>query len=102
MEYKVFKQIINTHRDGMSMISELHDLGFDLMEGKYQLCEIIDKQFQTTLELVYDENGIDWINWFIYESDYGQKDGITADLNGEPICYSIESLWEYVEKHYKL
>jgi hypothetical protein len=102
MEYKVFKQIINTHRDGMSMISELHDLGFDLMEGKYQLCEIIDKQFQTTLELVYDENGIDWINWFIYESDYGQKDGITADLNGEPICYSTKSLWEYVEKHYKL
>jgi hypothetical protein len=102
MEYKMFKKIINTHRDGMSMISELHDLGFDLMEGKYQLADIITKQLDHSLILVYDKTGIDWIEWFIYESDYGKKGGITASEFGEPICYSLKSLWEYIEKHHTL
>lgn len=101
MEYKDFKKIINTHKSGMSMISELYDLGFDLMEGKFQLTEIIDKQFDTILSLVYTDAGIDWVTWFIYESNYGTKTGITATDDGEPICYSLKSLWEYIEKNHK-
>ena len=126
MDYQDFKKIIETYKNGMDMISELYDLGFDLIEGRFKLSEIIDKQFHNALELVYDENGIDWINWFIFESDYGTKDyskiptyttndkGIKLldesksdgygahDVNGNPICYSIESLWEYIEKNYRL
>ena len=126
MKCEEFRKIIETYRNGMTMISELYDLGFDLMEGKFKLSEILDKQFHTSLELVYDEIGIGWIDWFVYESEYGTKDyskiptyitndkGIKVldelksdgygahDINGEPICYSIESLWEYIEKNYKL
>jgi hypothetical protein len=40
MKYKEFKNIIETYRNGMTMISELYDLGFDLMEGKFKLSEI--------------------------------------------------------------
>jgi len=63
-----------------------------------------------------------WVEWFIYESDYGQKDWSELptyrinedgkseliyekgeirfgayDGDGNPICYSYESLWEYLE-----
>jgi hypothetical protein len=102
MEYKDFKKIVNTHKSGMAMISELYDLGFDLMEGKFQLSTIIDKQFDMSLSLVYTDAGIDWVTWFIYDSHYGTKQGITASDTGESICYSVKSLWEYIEKHHTI
>jgi hypothetical protein len=102
MKLKDFKKIVDTHKSGIAMISELYDLGFDLMEGKFQLSEIIDKQFDMSLSLVYTDAGIDWVTWYIYESEYGCKGGITATNDGEPICYSVKSLWEYIEKHHTL
>jgi hypothetical protein len=48
----------------------------------------------------YDDKGIDWINWFIYESNYG-KNGLTANDNGLPICYDLKSLHEYIEQYKK-
>ena len=110
----------------MGMIHELYELGFDIMEGKFKLSSVIDDQFYNTLNLFYNEGGVEWINWFIYESDYGKRDftktpifkknddGITIlserfkddfgahDENGKPICYSFKSLWKYIEKNNKL
>ncbi len=75
----------------------------------------------------YDEEGIDWVNWFIFENDFGEKDWSkyktfkksneeifrsiagaekekfgARDADGNPIFYSIESTWEYLEKHHRL
>ena len=101
MELNHFEKIINTYKRGNEMISDLHDLGFDLMEGKFQLSQIIDEQFNTTLSLFYTDDGVDWVEWFIFDSKYGTQEGITASDSDEPICYSIESLWEYIEKNHK-
>ena len=101
MELNHFEKIINTYKRGNEMISDLHDLGFDLMEGKFQLSQIIGEQFNTTLSLFYTDDGVDWVNWFIYDSECGTKEGITASDSDEPICYSLKSLWEYIEKNHK-
>ncbi len=125
MEFKKFKEIIELHKDGSNMIHELYQIGFDLMEGKYKLSEILDKQFDINISNEYSESGIDWINWFIYESDYGNKDWSKIptytknndgthikenkrskygahDENGKPICFDIKSLWNHLEKEHKL
>jgi hypothetical protein len=72
----------------------------------------------------YNKEGIGWIEWFIYENNYGDKvwndipvygkneDGETIivdkednygahDEDGNPICYSIPTLWHYVETNNK-
>ena len=108
-------------------ISELHDIGVDLFEGKFKIMDGISRIFNTSIETSYGEGGLDWVDWFIYESEYGQRDWSTSDsykmnedgtseivhkkgevrfgaydVEGNPICYSYESLWEYLEENCKI
>jgi hypothetical protein len=50
---------------------------------------------------IYGEEGYDWFSWFCYESDYGQKGLEAWDENKNPICYSHESLWQFLEENHK-
>ena len=127
MKYEIFLEAITEYRKGLEMISDLHSIGFDLMEGKYQISPILDSQFNCFLKSHYDEEGVDWVNWFIFENDFGEKDWTkyktinrskeeifrsingekeehfaATDKDGNPIFYSIESSWEYLEKHHRL
>lgn len=99
-------------------LSELHDIGFDFFEGKYQIIGHIERVVDTAFSSHYDKDGVEWINWFMYESEYGQKnwsqDQILGgseepksiygarDKDGNPICYSYDSLWKYVEEYHRL
>jgi hypothetical protein len=107
--------------------SELDSIGIDFFEGKYRLSELSYSLFKSTFESHYTKEGIEWIEWFIFEGDWGQKDfsrnqayiqnedGSTSvkyeedevrwgatDGDGNPIAYSFESLWELLERDYKL
>jgi hypothetical protein len=107
--------------------SELDSIGIDFFEGKYRLSELSYSLFKSTFESHYTKEGIEWIDWFVFEADWGQKDfskspTYVEDLNGDftkqdptdepkwgandgagtPIAYSFESLWELLEKDYKL
>jgi len=123
MTYAHFIQILLAYKKFWEDISSLHDLGFDLMEGKYNLTHPVNLIVHASIESHYGKDGWDWVSWFMYESDFGQKDWsvnnyITKedgnlekkdssdmfgahDEDGNPICYSFESLWEYLEKHHK-
>ena len=119
MEYKDFLTLVMTNKKLGEDLSELHDIGFDFFEGKYQIVSHIERIIDTAFGSHYDEDGVEWINWFMYESDYGQKDwsqsktfgegekGVelsygAQDKDGNPICYSYESLWEYLETNHRL
>jgi len=107
--------------------SQLHSIGIDFFEGKYKLSELSYSLFLSAFESHYTKEGIEWIDWFVFEADWGQKDfsksptyvynkdgTITTeeqsdeskwgarDSDGNPIAYSFESLWELLEKDYKL
>jgi hypothetical protein len=47
---------------------------------------------------IYTAEGYDWFSWFCYENDYGQGGLEAWDADKNPICYNLESLWEYLEK----
>jgi len=98
----------------------------ELYEKKVDLLDFADPYQQAITELikeVYGEEGYDWWSWFCYESDYGTKDWSNKpvyttnqegnielipnsqkprwgaiDENGEPICYSFESTWNFLEE----
>jgi hypothetical protein len=111
MNYEQFNKIITEYQNFTKDIFELSDLGFDFFEGKYKLILPVENILQTSLESIYTEEGIDWINWFIYESDFGTKDwskysnepnhdGYGAhDSEGNPICHTIEDLFNHIEQY---
>lgn len=97
------------------VIDKLNEFNVDLIHLVDPYHMIIDKLIRE----VYGEEGADWFSWFCYEANFGtkdwslqasydyNKDGIlveahksrygATDKDGNPICYSWESLWEYLE-----
>jgi len=94
-----FQKLIEKYKEFSNKLSELHDMGFDFFEGKYKLMSDVESIFELTLKSHYKEQAIDWINWFVYETNYGQKDMQGRDENGNPICYDVKSLYEYIEQY---
>jgi hypothetical protein len=121
MEYQTFSQIVLRLKQEGEKTSKLRKLGVDVLElndGLHQIITFLIKE-------IYGQEGLDWFTWFCYESDFGDKDwsqhdcyreidgklvkvhekgevryGAT-DEDGNPICYSIESTWEYLEKNHR-
>ena len=117
MKYEQFSDFLDTYRKGQSMVSELYSIGMDFMEGKYSFSDILYHQLGSFMSSHYDQEGVEWVSWFIFENEYGEKDwSFTKTINGEgnsekhgafdekgnPIFYSYESSWEYLEKHHKV
>jgi hypothetical protein len=102
MEYGEFLKVILGLQQESRVVSDLYDRKVDLIEFVDSYHTIIS----TLLKSIYGEKGLDWLQWFCYENDFGQKpctgeDGepthCATDENGNPICYSFESLWEFLE-----
>ena len=120
MKYKNFKKLILAYKNLLDSLSELADIGFDLYgEGKYNLMVDIETMLYCQLQESYTEEGVDWVSWFIFESEFGEKDWSkyrtvetfdsdkdskygAFDEDGEPICYNLKSTWKYIEKNHKL
>ena len=122
MKYGDFLNLLMTYKKLREDFGELYEMGFDFMEGRYLLEGNVSKLFDSTLNLSFTEKGVDWINWFIYENDWGTTDwsGMKVldaqgkltdrdpmdsygarDEDGNPICYSFESTWDVVKNHLK-
>jgi len=102
MEYEDFLKVILGLQQEGRVISDLYDKKVDLIEFVDPYHGIIF----TLLKSIYGEEGLDWFTWFCYENDFGQKSRTdeagepihaAIDENGNPICYSFESLWEFLE-----
>lgn len=118
MTYENFLKVILQLQKQEQVVNNLYKNNVDLLE----FVDPYHQMISTLIEEIYGKEGLDWWSWFIYESDYGTKDwsktavyekkedgtmeivkeagevrwGAT-DENGNPICYSFESLWEFLE-----
>jgi hypothetical protein len=122
MEYEDFIGILMPYKKLTEEFRELYSMGFDFMEGKFRLTEDVSRMLDATLHSHFDEGGVEWIHWFMYENDWGDKDWSNLkvinsqgeitdrdpmqsyganDSEGNPICFSFESTWEVVKEHLK-
>jgi imidazole glycerol phosphate synthase subunit HisF len=103
MTLQQLERLISKHKEFIDNISDLYDLGFDFHEGKYKICKLAEDIFTTSIEANYGKDGIEWVDWFIYETNYGTDINLTAiDADGNKICFDIKSLYDYLEKNCKL
>lgn len=123
MKYEDFLKVILTLQKANQEISKLNDLNIDLINFVDPYQEIIS----TLIKSIYGEEGLSWFEWYCYESDFGERDWSKGDTylkkddgtmeliykRGEkkagayddrnnPICFSHESTWEYLEKNHKI
>lgn len=126
MKYKTFRNLIKEYRKIQDSISQLYAMGFDLMDGQFNLSDPTYSILKLAMESHYTKEGVEWIEWFIFESDYGEKDfskiptfvrqedGTSVkvidipdtcgahDEDGNPICYSYKSLYQHLLKNHTL
>ena len=123
MTYANFLKVILHQQKLDIQVDKAYELKIDLIDfvdGYHQIISTLIKE-------IYGEDGYEWYSWFCYESDYGTRDWSTkpsyrtdkddqvileyeagelrygaTDGNGNPICYSFESLWEYLEQNCKV
>lgn len=101
MKYETFFNIIETYKKGAKMLSELNNMGFDFFEGKYKLSDVMYEQLQHSIRGVYGEKGLEWVEWYIFEREYGKNDLTASDENGDKICETLEEVYLYLEKLHK-
>lgn len=96
-------------------------LKIDILEFSDPIYQVVD----ILIEEIYGRAGHDWFSWFCYDNDFGRRDWSRAqsfsmdisgnlipnkkftgdkfgarDQNGDPICFSIESTWKFLEENY--
>lgn len=122
MTYERFLKVILSLQKQDKVLDNLYKNGVDLANFTDPYHVIINE----LLTEIYGEEGYEWFSWYCCENEYGQRDWSKGDLyrmkedgtselvhkdgevrfgahdkDGNPICYSHETLWEYLEKEYK-
>jgi hypothetical protein len=97
MTLEQFTKLIETSKSYQDKFSKLYNLGVDLthINDEYYshvVKPLMEAQFGDKLEMV---------EWFLWERNetWGKK--AATDREGNPICYDIPSLYEYVMEEQK-
>lgn len=99
MEKQIFIDIINKYDEILSHGNKLYEVGLDLNENKYPVVGCVCELMSLVFKSHYTTHGVEWIEWFVYENDFGRKNMGAWDENKVPICQTVEELYEYVKQY---
>ena len=102
MEKCNFVAMINAIEKYDAEIERWADFGIELYE--LPICELTWELINMYLEEMFNKDGVDWINWYIYE----RKSIFTGEVlpcwdeeGKEFYVNTPEDLWKLVEQHQK-
>lgn len=121
MEYSHFLKVMQSYQKLQKNFRELYGLGFNLYDSKYPIGEEVYSLLKTALSSHYTKEGVEWVEWFIYENDWGSRNWTASpdvdergvhieesnsaygakDRAGRLAFFSLESAWQQLEKLYK-
>lgn len=127
MNYELFEKTLMSYKKFLSNIDAHCDFGIEsVVRGPHSLESHAEELISSSIISHYGEGGWEWVEWFIYESKWGEKDWSVVktykareeggleevdkgdylkygafDEDGNPICYSFDSLYDYLEKEFK-
>lgn len=109
MKYESFLKRMKTYKKISKNMDKLYEAGVDLFEGKYSISYEVEELFEFSMSPFYTKEGLDWISWFIFESEWGKRDWgrlenriyPASNEKGEPIAYDLKSLYDLLESEYK-
>ena len=102
MEKCNFVAMVNAIEKYDAEIERWNDFGIELYE--LPICELTWEIINMYLEEMFNKDGVDWINWYIYE----RKSIFTGEVlpcfdeeGKEFYVNTPEDLWKLVEQHQK-
>ena len=102
MEKCNFIAMVNAIEKYDAEVERWADFGIELYE--LPICELTWELINMYLEEMFNKDGVDWINWYIYE----RKSIITGEVlpcwdeeGKEFYVNTPEDLWKLVEQHQK-
>ena len=102
MEKCNFVAMVNAIEKYDAEVERWNDFGIELYE--LPICELTWELINMYLEEVFNKDGVDWINWYIYE----RKSIFTGEVlpcfdeeGKEFYVNTPEDLWKLVEQHQK-
>ena len=102
MEKCNFVAMVNAIERYDAEVERWADFGIELYE--LPICELTWEFINMYLEEMFNEDGVDWINWYIYE----RKSIFTGEVlpcfdeeGKEFYVNTPEDLWKLVEQHQK-
>ena len=101
MNYEQFLLILDNYKTYCELISDAYDVGIDLLEGKFATNSYVEKMLELSITSHYGEMGWDWVSWFIYENDYGQRGLEAREEDGDLICQTHLDLYNYIETNHR-
>jgi hypothetical protein len=111
MTKKNFISILKYYYEISESIHELYSIGFDISDNpKFPIQNLVFSMFDEIMKTKYNEEGLDWITWYIFEySPYNKEDSeewmypkrepAAWDADKNPICFNIDVLYDYVNEH---
>jgi hypothetical protein len=96
MEYEKFEKIILNLQKSFDQADILYNNGIDITEVADNLHIIIND----LLGIIFTDDGKDWIDWFMYEKEFGKREDFKAWDGDNEIAYDIKSLYELLVNGY--
>ena len=96
-----FKKSIERIDSTWKIVHEFGNFGLDLGVRDHDLLSEISHLCDLIFTSHYDEEGMDWIWWWIYETDNGTNKLEAKDADGNSICQTVDEVYDYIEQ-YKL
>jgi hypothetical protein len=98
MNFNEFKEIVELLKKVSERSHNMYNLGIDLLDYD----EDFHKAITILMKSVFEEEGYNWISWYLYERDgFDGKVLLATDADGNEICHNIESLWSTVKSYRK-
>lgn len=98
MNKEEFIKIVNNCKLINTRVHEYYEFGIDLIEVKNSPIEPINSIVDTIFRSIYNKIGVEWIDWFMWENDFGES-GLEAFDGDKLICQTVEDLFDYIEQY---
>lgn len=95
-----FTKIITDYKDWNDRVYQVADiLGFNILEADWM--DYPNFLFQDFIKSHFDEEGVDWINWWLFEKPMFNVDDAKAwdAKHNEIPTETVDDLWKLVENH---
>lgn len=101
MTRREFEKLIEAYKEFSEISDKFYEIGLNIFEGEKPIADPFYKVAELMIYSHYTEEGVEWIFWWIYENEFGDRGLEAYDEEKNLICQTEDELFEYVKQYEK-